>query len=89
LAATRPPGRHLWHPARFTAGRDLQFEAERARRLQVDNELELGGLNDRQVGGLRALENLTAHYADLPKPIHNISPVTRQPSDELLPPVGG
>jgi hypothetical protein len=33
-------------------------EAERLRRLQIDDELELGGLLDRLVGGLRALEDL-------------------------------
>jgi hypothetical protein len=34
-------------------------EPECSRGLQVDDELELGGLHDRQVGGLRALEDLT------------------------------
>ena len=33
------------------------FEAERLRGLEVDDQLELGGLHDRQVGGLLALEN--------------------------------
>ena len=36
-------------------------EAERPGRLQVDDGLELGGLDDRQVGGLRAVEDLTGH----------------------------
>ena len=32
-------------------------EAERLGGLEVDDQLELGRLHDRQVGGLRALEN--------------------------------
>ena len=35
------------------------FEAERLCSLEVDHQLELGGLLDGQVGGLRALENLS------------------------------
>jgi hypothetical protein len=34
------------------------------RRLQVDEKLEFGGLCDRQVGGLHALEDLTDVDAD-------------------------
>jgi hypothetical protein len=34
-----------------------QLDAERARRLQVDDELEFGRVHHRQVGGLRALED--------------------------------
>src|SRR5712692_4911554 len=37
--------------------RRRDFEAERFRGFEVDHELELGGLNYRQVGGLLALEN--------------------------------
>src|SRR5271169_3231618 len=33
------------------------FEAERLGGLEVDHELEFGGLHDRQVGGLLPLEN--------------------------------
>jgi hypothetical protein len=33
--------------------------------LQVDDELEFGGLQDREVGGLRALEDSTSVDADL------------------------
>ena len=40
------------------------FKAECPGRLQVDDELKFGGLQDRQVGGLRALENLTSVNAD-------------------------
>src|SRR5262249_5882468 len=31
------------------------FEAERSGRYQIDDEFELGGLHDRQIGGLRTL----------------------------------
>src|SRR5262249_56824051 len=34
------------------------FETERLGGLEIDHQLELGGLLDRQVGGLRTLENL-------------------------------
>ena len=37
------------------------------RRLQVDDQLELGRLHDRQVGGLRALEDAAGIDADLTK----------------------
>ena len=39
------------------------FEAEHPSRLQVDDELEFGRLQDRQVGGLRALEDLAGRQA--------------------------
>ena len=35
----------------------MKFEAERLGGLEVDHELELGGLHDRQVARLLALEN--------------------------------
>jgi hypothetical protein len=44
------------------ASRVAGLDAERARRLQVDDELELGRLQDRQVSGLLALEDA----ADVP-----------------------
>src|SRR5439155_20986946 len=34
-------------------------QAECFRRYQVDEQLEFGGLFDRQIGGLRSLENLS------------------------------
>src|SRR5262249_48331732 len=56
------------------------LDAERSGRLHVDDELEFGRLHDRQVGGLRTFEDLTAHYAYLTKPIRNSYPVAHQPS---------
>src|SRR5262249_21644773 len=47
----------------------------------VDDELELGGLVDGQVSGLRALEDLTGVDADLTKHIRNIAPIAHQPTD--------
>src|SRR3974390_952155 len=41
------------------------LDAERPRRLKVDNELEFGRLHDREVGGLRAFENVAGIDADL------------------------
>jgi hypothetical protein len=43
--------------------RRWDLEAERSGRLEVDDELELGQLKHRQVGGLSPLENLTGIYA--------------------------
>jgi hypothetical protein len=40
-------GKHRWR----------HLDAERSRRVKVDNELEFGRLRDREVGGLRAFEN--------------------------------
>jgi hypothetical protein len=39
------------------------FEAERLGGLEVDHELEFGGLHDRQVGRFLALENPSGDYA--------------------------
>ena len=41
-------------------------EAEHPGGLEVDDQLELGRLHDRQVGGLGALENAAGVDADLP-----------------------
>src|SRR5262249_29031156 len=49
--------------AREQRRRDLK--AERPGRLQVDDELEFRRLQDRQVGGLGALEDLTGVGAEL------------------------
>src|SRR5205809_3475308 len=57
------------------------FEAERPGRLQVDDELEFGGLQDREVCGLGALEDLTGVGADLTKHVRTIGRVAHQPTD--------
>src|SRR5262245_4581685 len=57
------------------------FEAERPGGLHVDDELELAGLYDGQVGGLRAFEDLTDHDASMTKPIQNFGPVAHQTAD--------
>src|SRR5262245_37010669 len=51
------------------------FDAECSRGLHVDNELELGRLQDRQVGRLGALEDLTGVDANLTKIVQSIGPV--------------
>src|SRR6266481_6884568 len=57
------------------------LNAECPRRLHVDDELELAGLQNRQVGGLRALEDSTGVDADLMPRVQIIGPITHQPSD--------
>ena len=42
--------------------------------LQIDDELELGRLHDRQVGGLRALEDSTGIDADLAIAVEQLVP---------------
>jgi hypothetical protein len=49
-------------------------------RLQVDHKLEFGGLCDRQVGGLHALEDLTGVDTDLTNHVWNIGPIAHQPT---------
>ena len=56
------------------------LEAKRPGRLQVDHKLEFGGLCDRQVGGLHALEDLTGVDTDLTKHVWNIGPIAHQPT---------
>ena len=48
--------------------------------MEVDDELELGGLNHRQIGRFDALENLTGHNADLTKHIENIGSIAHEPA---------
>src|SRR5262249_46596530 len=50
-------------------------------RLHVDDELELAGLQNRKVGGLRALEDSTGVDADLMPRLQTIGRITHQPSD--------
>src|SRR6516162_7871652 len=54
------------------------LKAKRPCCLQVDDELELGRLHDRQVRGLRAFENAGGINADLKKHICNIHAVAHQ-----------
>src|SRR5262245_6611150 len=56
------------------------IEAEGSCCLEVDDELELGGLNHRQIGRFDALENLTGHNADLTKHIENIGSIAHEPA---------
>src|SRR5262249_56330580 len=51
---------------------------ERPGRLRVDDEFEFGRLQDRQVGGLRALEDLTGIDADLTPRVQKIGPIAHQ-----------
>jgi hypothetical protein len=59
---------HTWH-----------FDTKSPGRLQIDDELELSGLHDWQVGGLRALEDLTAYYPGLTIGIRNVGSVVHEP----------
>ncbi len=52
------------------------LDAERPSRLQVDDELEFGRLQDRQVCGLGALEDAADIGADLPEHIRKVWPAT-------------
>src|SRR5262245_58890079 len=56
------------------------LEAERSRSLKIDNEFELGGLHDRQVGRLGAFEDWTGIDADLTPHVRNIGPIAHQPA---------
>ena len=53
-------------------------ESERPSRLQVDDKLEFRRLQDRQVSGLSAVEDLTGISADLTIHAHTIGVVTHQ-----------
>src|SRR5215470_5996323 len=57
------------------------FDAECPGRLQIDDELEFDRLQDRQVGGLRALQDVAGINADLTKHVRSIGCVTHQPAD--------
>src|SRR5262249_51580457 len=54
------------------------LDSERPGRLQVDDELEFGGPDDRQVGGLRVFENSTRVDTDLTPRIQGIGPIAHQ-----------
>ena len=55
-------------------------EAERPGGLKVDDKLELGRLQDRQIGGLGALEDAAGIDADLTIGIRNIGSIAHQPA---------
>src|SRR6516225_4179273 len=60
------------------AGRNCK--TERFCSFEVDDKLEFGGLEDWQVGGLRALEDLTGVDADLTPHLLIISTIAHQPA---------
>ena len=57
-------GEHPWR----------HLDAERSRSLKVDDKLEFGRLQHRQVGGLRALEDVASIDADLTKRVRRSVP---------------
>src|SRR4029077_16951344 len=60
--------------------RRRHFKAEHECRLGIDDQLELGCLHDRQVGGLRALKDAARIDADLTIGVRNIGSVTDEPA---------
>src|SRR5580700_3945913 len=60
--------------------RGRHLDAERARSLQIDDELEFGQLSNWEVGGLRALEDAAGIDADLLKHVHEVGSVAHQPT---------
>src|SRR5262249_21972808 len=66
------------------------LDAEQSRRLRVDDELEFARLQDRQVGGLRAFEDLPGVDGDMTRPVRAIDPVAHQPAgfDSLASAIG-
>src|SRR6266540_4216994 len=61
--------------------RRRDFETKRTGRRQVDDKLELGGLYDREVGWLGALEDTTDITADLTMHLGQTRSVGHQPPD--------
>src|SRR5215470_12417271 len=58
--------------------RGWDFEAERLGGHEIDDELELGQLNDWQIGGFCSLENLTGIYASLSKHLQKNRSIAHQ-----------
>src|ERR1051325_1622540 len=56
----------------------MKFEPKRLGRLEIDDEFELGGLDDWNVGGIVALENSAGIDAGLPVGVANAGPVAHQ-----------
>src|SRR5580704_2833251 len=63
-------GEHPWR----------HLDAERSRRLQVDDELEFGRLQHRQVRGLGALEDAAGIDADLMKRVREVGSIAHKPA---------
>src|SRR5262249_27884325 len=59
--------------------RRRNFKAQYPRGLEIDDQLELGRLRDRQVGRLRALEDATGIDAHLTERIDRARSVAHQP----------
>jgi hypothetical protein len=53
-------------------------EAERLRRLEIDHQLEFGGLKDRKIGKFRTFENSAGVNAGLPDAIRRAGSITHQ-----------
>ena len=64
-------GEHPWR----------HLDAEGSRRMKVDDELELGQLQHRQLGGLGALEDAAGIDTELTKRVRDVGSVTHQPAD--------
>src|SRR5262249_48944120 len=73
-----PPFTSLDHLVRAREQRRRHFEAERPGSLQVDHELELGRLQDREVCWFFALKDAAGIDADLTIHVQNIDSVTHQ-----------
>src|SRR5262245_55561400 len=80
---------HFKPPSRFTsldhlvgAGKQAirNGESERLGGLEVDDEVDLPGLIDWQVGRLRTLENAAGVEADVAVRLRKIAPVAHQPA---------
>src|SRR5262249_22260774 len=56
------------------------LDAEHSRRLEVDDELEFGRLQHRQVGGCGSFEDATGRDGDLTKGIPDVGSVAHQPT---------
>src|SRR5262249_14417480 len=56
------------------------IEAKRLGHLQIDDKLKLGRLQDREVGRLRTLQDLSGVGADLTKSIDDVRSVAHQPA---------
>jgi hypothetical protein len=68
--------------------RRWHIDAERPRRFQIDDELELGRLHDRQIGRVGALENSAGVDADLANTVRDVGSVAHQPAGLDVFPLG-